>query len=107
MKGKPSSAKLETKRSAEGQTRTLLTHNKMYLLVNCEFIMKLIFVEVKYRRQYCLDDFRPHIVRILFGMWSLQSWPACQGRPESGRKVEKGANLLGGLLLLLLLLLGV
>merc|ERR1712013_548569 len=30
------------------------------------------------RRQYCLDDFRPHIVRILFGMWSLQSWPACR-----------------------------
>ena len=26
-----------------------IPHNKMYLLVNCEFIMKLIFVEVKYQ----------------------------------------------------------
>merc|ERR1712156_114474 len=41
-------------------------------------------------------------------MWSLQSWPACQGRPESWQKSrEKADNLLGGLLLLLLLLLGI
>merc|ERR1712223_865852 len=35
-------------------------------------------------------------------MWSLQSWPACQGRPESWQKSrEKADNLLGVLLLLL------
>ena len=50
-----------------------LPHNKMTLLVNCEFIMKLISVEVKYQLTI-LFEWGRSLPSSFFFIWNVESW---------------------------------